>query len=121
MKSLAGEEQRWAVRVCLAWGTECGPALLEVRWAAGRGQTMKGLVREVRETYLDAEGNKGLKQGSLWTRTVPGGVRDRWEEARQEADRWRWPGGTWWVRNGGKWRTWDSSKQRTGLTDGQRD
>lgn len=25
------------------------------------GQPMKGLVREVRETYLDAEGNKGLK------------------------------------------------------------
>ena len=39
--------------------------LLEVRWAAGRGQPMKGLVREVRETYLDAEGNKGLKQRSL--------------------------------------------------------
>lgn len=30
-----------------------------MRWAAGRGQPMKGLVREVRETYLDAEGNKG--------------------------------------------------------------
>lgn len=85
------------------------------------GQPMKGLVREVRETYLDAEGNKGLKQHSLRTRTVPGGVRDGWEEARLEADRWRWPGEPGGVGNGGKWRTWDSSKHRTGLTDGQRD
>lgn len=97
-------------------------SLLEVRWAAGRGQPMKGgLVREVRETYLDAEGNKGLKQRSLQTRTVPGGVRDGWEEARLEADRWRWPGEPGGVRDGGKRRTWDSSKHSTGLTDGQRD
>ena len=82
---------------------------------------MKGLVREVRETYLDAEGNKGLKQRSLQTRTVPGGVRDGWEKARLEADGWRWPGEPGGVRDGGKWRTWDSSKHRTGRTDGQRD
>lgn len=60
------------MRVHLAWGTEGGPARLEMRWAAGRGQTRKGPMRKVGEVDLDAEGNKGLKSGGWCMRKVTG-------------------------------------------------
>ena len=86
VKTQAGEEQRWAT-AHLAWGTECSPARLEMRRAAGRGQTRKGPVRKVREADLDAEDNKGLKRGSLRMRKVTGWARDGLEKAGLEAAR----------------------------------